>query len=131
MELSFEVNNTPSEVFRYLSDMEAFVSVHQLIYRIDPIADGSYLIHEKLKIGPIPYRFTYPVMIHADAKKGEVKMLAVIKKLIFVEMDFIILPSDGKTIVKEVVSIKSVLPVKPILKVVFAREHKKMFAKME
>lgn len=130
MELSFEVNNTVQEVFRYLSDMEAFVSVHPLIYRIDPIADGSYLIHEKLELGSIPYTFTYPVTIQADAKKGEVKMFAVIKKMIHVEMHFMIHPGDGKTKVKEVVSIKSVLPVKPLLKVVFARQHKKMFDNM-
>ena len=130
MEFRFEVNTSAEEVFWYLSDMEAFVSVHPLIYKIDPVGKGSYLIHEKLKIGPIPYKFTYPVIIHADAEKGEVKMLAVIKKLIFVEMVFIIQATDGKAIVKEAVSIKSVLPVKPILKMVFASQHKKLFANM-
>jgi len=130
MEFRFEVHNTAEEVFRYLSDMPSFVSVHPLIYRIKPLANGTHLIHEKLKLGPIPYKFTYPVVVHADAAKGEVQMFATIKKMIFVKLEFKIRSEGEITIVEEKASVRSVLPVKPILKLVFARQHKRMFENM-
>ncbi|MEL7531014.1 MAG: SRPBCC family protein [Bacteroidota bacterium] len=130
MEFRFEIDNTPEEVFRYLSDMPSFVSVHPLIYRIKSLPNGNHLIHEKIKLGPIPYRFTYPVIVHADEAKGEVQMFATIKKMIFVNLEFKILAAGDKTIVEEKASVRSVLPVKGILRRIFARQHKRMFDNM-
>ncbi|MEM6344341.1 MAG: hypothetical protein AAF927_10700 [Bacteroidota bacterium] len=130
MEFRFEVDNRPEEVYRFLSDMPSFVSVHPLIYRIKPLANGSHLIHEKIKLGPIPYKFTYPVIVDANATKGEVHMFATIKKMIFVTLAFKILPSGETTVVEEKATVRSILPVKGMLRLIFARQHKRMFDNM-
>src|SRR5690606_40899548 len=47
-------------VFDYLTDMQKFVLVHPVISKIDSTGQESYLVHETLKFGFVPFSFTYP-----------------------------------------------------------------------
>lgn len=63
MNLIFKIDQTTEIVFDYLTDMQKFVSVHAVISKIDRVSENNYLVHETLKVGFIPFSFTYPVFI--------------------------------------------------------------------
>ena len=67
MELTFTLTKPADFIFDYLTDMDKFASIHPVISKIDRLGDNRYLVHETLKIGFIPYSFTYPVAIESDA----------------------------------------------------------------
>ena len=70
MVLKFKLKKTLPFIFKYLSDMEKFTSVHPLISKIDKKGTNSYPVHETLKFGFIPFSFTYPVIIEALTKEN-------------------------------------------------------------
>ncbi len=72
MELTFKLQRAANLVFDYLTDMQKFASVHPVIYQIDAKRDGSYLVHEKLRIGFIPFAFTYPATVEQDMAEKKV-----------------------------------------------------------
>ena len=57
MKLSFRIHKKSDLVFDYLTDMQKFVSVHPVISKIDNTGQESYLVHETLKFGFIPFSF--------------------------------------------------------------------------
>lgn len=61
MKLSFRLEKSADIIFDYLTDMQKFVSVHLVIYKIDNTGINRYLVYEMLKFGFIPFPFTYPV----------------------------------------------------------------------
>lgn len=72
MTLEFKVNKSANAVFEYLSDMQKFVSVHPIIYKIDPLGEEKYLVFEKLKLLFIPWDFTYIVKLDANKERKQV-----------------------------------------------------------
>jgi carbon monoxide dehydrogenase subunit G len=104
------LNASPEVVFPYLSDMELFASVHPVISKMDSIGEGRYKVFETLKMGPLPFSFSYPATIEHDAVKGLVHMKAVIFKLTTVEMVFNLSAENGMTTIEETIQVKSKLP---------------------
>ena len=51
MKLSFKIHKNIDLVFDYLTDMQKFVSVHPVIFKIENTSAKSYLVHETLKFG--------------------------------------------------------------------------------
>lgn len=131
MELEFYIDTSPEVVFTYLTDMQKFVSIHPVISRIDQTGPDSYLIHETLKLGFIPYSFSYPATIEANPLDQTVTMRAVVFKMTRIEMHFV-LQSDGDcTRVKETIQFSSLLPVISMMQKVFRKQHTQFFKNME
>jgi carbon monoxide dehydrogenase subunit G len=65
MKLVHSVNKPLDKVFDVLSDMQLFCAVHPIIWKIVPKGNNSYLVYETLKIGFIPFSFTYLVELNA------------------------------------------------------------------
>lgn len=131
MNLSFRLNKTPEFIFDYLTDMQKFVSVHPVISKIEKTGSDSYLVHETLKFGPIPFSFTYPVTIEKSITDVTVIMRAIVFKLTKIEMKFALKKDGDFTNVEENIQFKSPLPIKFVMENIFRKQHKQLFENMD
>jgi len=131
MKLSFRIHKKSELIFDYLTDMQKFVSVHPVISKIDNTGQESYLVHETLKFGFIPFSFTYPVTIEKNILDKEVVIRATVFKLTKIEMKFILKTDKDFTIIDEEIMFKSPLPVKFIMGSIFKKQHAQLFKNIE
>jgi carbon monoxide dehydrogenase subunit G len=130
LKLTFRIAKPADFVFDYLTDMEKFVSVHPVITQMDTIGSDRYLVHETLKLGFIPFSFTYPVTIEGNWRDKVVIIRATVMKLTKIEMTFVIQATNGATVVEESILFKSPLPLVFIMQKVFKKQHEQLFKKM-
>jgi carbon monoxide dehydrogenase subunit G len=131
MKLKFRLKKTPDFIFDYLTDMQKFVSVHPVIFQIDNTGNESYLVHETLKMGFIPFSFTYPVTIEKNNIEKIVIIRATVMKLTKIEMKFVLKTDNDYTIIEEVINFKSPLPLKFIMQRIFKKHHSQLFKNIE
>ncbi|MEZ4777063.1 MAG: SRPBCC family protein [Bacteroidia bacterium] len=131
MKLSFRIHKNIDFVFDYLTDMKKFVSVHPVISQMDKIESGTYLVHETLKIGFIPFPFTYPVTIDKSIIEKTVSIRAIVFKLTKIEMIFVLTADDDCTIIEEQVDFNSPFPVKSVMERTFKKQHEILFKNIE
>lgn len=131
MKLSLRIHKNLDFVFDYLTDIQKFVSVHPVISQIDNIGNESYLVHETLKFGFIPFSFTYPVTIKKSTLDKTVTIRATVFKLTKIEMKFILKADNDYTIIDEEILFKSPLPIKFIMEGIFKKEHSQLFKNIE
>jgi carbon monoxide dehydrogenase subunit G len=131
MKLTFSINKPVAIIFGYLTDMDKFASIHPVITKIDKTGDDTFLVHETLKLGFIPYSFTYPVTIESDAAAHRVTIRATVMKMTHIEMDFTIHEEGGRSFVEETISFKSILPLKKAMEKIFREQHSLLFRNMD
>ena len=131
MELSFRLKKKSDFIFDYLTDMQKFVSVHPVISKIDNTGNESYLVHETLKLGFIPFSFTYPVTIEKNNIQKVVIIRATILKLTKIEMKFVLKTDNDYTRIEENIQFNSPLPVKFIMQSIFKKQHNQLFKNIE
>ena len=131
MKLSFRIHKKSDLIFDYLTDMQKFVSVHPVIYRIDNTSEKNYLVHEKLKFGFIPFSFTYPVTVEKNTLDKTVIIRATVFKLTRIEMKFVLKSDIDYTNIDEEIQFKSLLPVKFIMESIFKKQHDQLFKNIE
>jgi len=127
MKLSFKLKKTPEYIFDYLTDMQKFASVHPVIWQIDKTGIESYLVHETLKIGVIPFPFTYPVTIEKSIINKVVIIRATVFKFNKIEMKFSLKEDSDYTIIEEEIEFKSPLPVTFFMEKIFKKQHRQLF----
>jgi len=127
MTIEFNVNKPADIVFEYLSDMQKFVSVHPIIYKIDPLGENNYFVFERLKLLYIPWNFTYIVNIDARRETKEIIITTTVKKMVHIKMHFVIEENSGNSRIKESVTFKSFLPVTTIMSKIFSDQHTQLF----
>lgn len=130
MILHFTVNKPVAFVFEQLSNMDKFIEIHPVIYKIKDLGQNRYLIFEKLKFGFVPYAFTYPASVTPDVANKRVAMRAVVMKLVTISIVFEMKTEGDTTLVKETVAFKSLLPLHPVLKLIFKKQHAQFFLNM-
>lgn len=131
MELSFRLKKPSEFIYDYLTDMQKYVSVHPVIYKIDTFENDSYLVYETLKLAFMPISFKYPVTIEKSTAHKSVLMKATVFKWTKIEIKFV-LKSDGEyTTIDENIEFKSKLPVQFILKKIFRKQHNQLFKNIE
>lgn len=131
MNLTFNVNQPIDTVFDYLTDMQKFVSVHPVISKIDNLSENKYLVHETLKLGFIPFSFTYPVTIDQNFTNKKVLIRATVLKMTKIEMSYTLNRVNNATIINETITFKSILPVRSIMEGIFRKQHTYLFEKIE
>lgn len=131
MKLSFRIHKNINQVFDYLTNMQKFVSVHPVISQIDNIGNENYVVHETLKLGFIPFSFTYPVNIEKNMDNRIVIIRATVFKLTKIEMKFVLTSDNDFTIIDEEINFKSPLPVKFIMQIIFKKQHTQLFKNIE
>ncbi len=127
MKLSFTVNKDIDFVFDYLTDTQKYVSVHPVISRIDNTGNEVYLVHETLKLGFIPFSFTYPVTIEKNSADKTVTVRATVFRLTKIEMKFALKSDSNCTVIDEEIQFKSPLPVKFMMQRIFRKQHQLLF----
>jgi carbon monoxide dehydrogenase subunit G len=131
MKLLFKLNKNSDFIFSFLTDMQKFVSVHPVITKIDPTGTNTYLAYETLKLGFIPFSFTYPVVVESDSMNKTVCFRAVVMKLTKIELNFMLREEAYTTVVEETVMITSLLPVKRIIQAIFKKLHLQLFENID
>lgn len=131
MKLSFRIYKKSDLIFDYLTDMQKFVSVHPVISKMDNTGQESYLVHETLKFGFIPFSFTYPATIEKNISDKKIVFRATVFKLTKVEMKFVLKTDNDFTLIDEEINIKSPLPVKFIMQSIFKKQHNQLFKNIE
>lgn len=130
MILRFNVGQNLATVFQHISEPEKFVSVHPLIFKMDVIDAFRYKVHEKVRIGWIPIRFTYNVEIENNGT-NEVIMRAVIFKITRLNLHFKLTEEGEVTCISEDAKVTAPFPVKYIMYKILARQHQLMFSNIE
>jgi carbon monoxide dehydrogenase subunit G len=125
MQLKHSLKKSPDFVFNYLGDMQKFVQVHPVIFKIESLDADKYLVHEKLAFPPFP--FTYTVVVAADKEKGVVSIKATVMKFTKIDMLFTIESSNGATVVTEKVHFGTFWPMTMILRKIFEKQHQQLF----
>lgn len=131
MDLTFELKQPVELVLNYLTDMQKFASVHPVITKIEKTGTDAYMVYEKMKLGFIPYSFTYPVTIGHNVEKGTVTMRAVVMKMTRIEMVFSVEPSENGSTVREHIEFRSPLPIRRTMEKVFREQHQKFFQNLD
>ena len=131
MKLSFRLQKSSDYIFDYLTDMQKYISVHPVIFKVDRTSDERYLVHETLKFGFLPFTFTYPVTIEKSPIEKTITMRAVVMEFTKIEMNFVLTTDNCSTIVEETIQFHSPLPVKFIMEVVFKKQHTQLFKNIE
>lgn len=131
MELLFKLKKTPDLIFDYLTDMQKFISVHPIIYNIKNTGNDSYLVYETLKVGFVPFSFTYPVTVKKNSVDKVVVMTATVMKFTKIEMKFVLKIENDYTIVEESIHFKSPLPIKFIMQHIFRKQHSQLFKNID
>jgi carbon monoxide dehydrogenase subunit G len=131
MKISFKIHKHIDFVFDYLTDMQRFILVHPVIYKIENTSEKNYLVHETLHFGFVPFSFTYPVKIEYSKPGKTVVIRAIVFKLTKIEMKFVLKEDNGHTIIQEEIQIKSPLPVKFIMESIFRKQHNQLFKNIE
>ncbi|MES3016507.1 MAG: SRPBCC family protein [Bacteroidota bacterium] len=131
MKLSFRIHKNIDLVFDYLTDMQKFVSVHPVISQIDPTGGESYLVHETLRFGFIPFSFTYPVTIEKSLADKKITMRATVFKMTKIVMRYQLRGEDEFTVIDEEITFRSPLPVGFIMEGIFRKQHSQLFSNIE
>lgn len=131
MHLQFKLNKPIEKVFDSLSNAENFLKVHPIIYAMKPLPNGSYLVHEKLKLAFININFTYPCTIVSDAIEKTITMKAMVKKMVHIQIIFKLSIENDQTVVNEFITLKSLLPVAFVMGKIFKTQHQKLFQNIE
>lgn len=127
MILEHKIKKSADVVFDHLTDMKKFVSIHPIIYKMDDLGNNTYKVYEKLGF----VSFTYSATVTGNAQNKTVNIKAVVMKLTHIEMNFTIKSEDDHTLIREIVSFKSPLPVKGIMTKIFEKQHKQLFLNIE
>lgn len=131
MILSFTLHKSADLIFDALTDMDKFASLHPVITKIDKTGENKFLVHETLKLGFIPFSFTYPVTIESDVANKTVSIKATVMKMTHIEMNFSIRQEGDISIVEEIITFKSILPVKTFMAKIFREQHTLLFQNMD
>ena len=131
MKLTFKVNKPCDEILPYLTDMTKFVTVNPVIRQIDHLGENKYFSHETLKVGFIPFSFTYPFTVDCNPESKTVMMRAIIMGMIKIEISFILNPDPDCTTVEETVEFTTFLPVKTMMARIFEKQHTLLFKNIE
>ena len=111
--------------------MQKFVSVHPVISQINNRGNESYLVHETLKFGFIPFSFTYPVTIEKNITEKTVIIRATVFKMTKIEMKFNLKAENDFTLIDEEINFKSPLPITFIMEGIFKTQHQQLFKNIE
>jgi len=128
-EFIFKVKKDIIIIKQQLTIVENFVNVHPLVYKMKDLGWNKYKVFEKIKIGVIPYRFTYKAIITDE--KDSVNIVATVMGLTTISMFFTFQEEDKVTVIHERLIIKSPLPIKNYMNRLIEKQHKTMFNNIE
>lgn len=124
-QLTFKIQKDTQIVLSYLTDIQKFVSVHPLIYKMTELDKNKYKVYESIKLGILTYRFTYQAVLTHEGSLVLIK--ASVMGLTKLTMNFHLREEGNETVVVEELTIKSVLPIKNFMTNLISKQHEEMF----
>lgn len=131
MKLIYQLHTSPEVVFPYLSDMDLFTSVHPVISKMVSTGKDEYTAFETLQIGPVPFSFSYPTVVHHNSTKGSIHMQAIIFKMTTMALSFTLSAQNGTTTIEEEIQVKSIWPLKSLILNTVKTQHTILFKNIE
>ena len=131
MTLNFISKKSPAQILDYLSTAQKFVAVHPIISKMEDLGNNFFLVHETLRLGPLPISFTYKVRIEKNEQAKTVFMKARVFGITNIHMQFNITQQAEGTTIEERIEFKTLFFLKPILKSIFKTQHKLLFQNIE
>ena len=131
MNLTFRINTPIDTVFDYLTDMQKFVSVHPVIYKMDHLSPNHFKVYETLKLLSIPISFTYTATLEHNSGDKTVVIRATVMKLTKIEMNYKLTSQGGSTTIEENLIFKSPLPLRSTMESIFRSQHTLLFKNIE
>lgn len=131
MTLYYQLSKPLDVVFRHLAEAYLFVKVHPVIYKCEQVGENQYKFYEKQYIGFIAYNFTYIVTITSNPTNNEIRMTALVMRLLKIDLKFELSEQQGKTHVCEFVNLSSFFPIRFLVNPIFRTIHKKIFENIE
>lgn len=118
-------------IYATLAQMDSFVSVHPVVYKVDCVGENEFVFHEKINVLFIPFDFNYKVNVEALEKNKNITMTSLVRKGVLLKLEFMLVAHENYTEVIETVSIQANVFVRLIFKNVLTRVHKKLFLNIE
>jgi len=129
--LTFKLTKPAEQIFDCLSDMKKFVLAHPIITKINALGSSNYFVYETIRLGFIPFSFTYPATVESNIENKIITINATIMKLTKVELAFKISQHTDYSLVEEAITFRSPLPIKSVMRKVFTEQHQKLFNNIE
>jgi carbon monoxide dehydrogenase subunit G len=129
--LTYRIKKPLAHVYKYLSDMEAFVSVHPVISKMEEIKKGHFTVSETLKLGLFPVSFRYRAQVKADFPLRRISFEATVMKFTRISMTFDLSEEKEYCHITENITFKSPLPVKFMMERIFKKQHALLFQGIE
>ena len=131
MKLIYKINKPPAIITSYLTNMARFVTVHPVITKMKPLQQNNFLVYETIKAGFLSFSFTYPATVKVNEEGKAITMQATVMKLARITMVFNISECSGGTLIKEDINFHTWLPIKPIMRRLFKKQHALLFNNIE
>lgn len=131
MQLSFVVGKSKRRVAEIITNPTEFVAVHPIIFDMQYLGGNRYKVFEKVKLAGLPYSFVYDADITRAEDDSQVEIRANIKNLVRIHMLFRLCDHVQGTQVDETVTIKSALPVKPMMHKLLREQHALLFRNID
>lgn len=131
MILNYNISKPVEAIYASLAQMDNFVSVHPVVYKVDCIGENEFIFYERIKFLFIPFAFNYKVNVDVLEKNKNITMSSAVRKGVLLKLEFLLVQNENSTDVIEKVSIKANIFVRMIFEIVLARAHKKLFLNIE
>jgi len=160
LSLRFSLRASPERVRSFLTDPDAFISVHPIIDRMVSDSAGGYHVYETIPVGPFHWSFRYRAEMAEDPTDGSIRIRATVRRFTRIDMQFRIEPGDstdlsrvgpdhaagpdggcvtdgrggtdgGGCVVTEEIVFNSPLPIGFVMRRVFRRQHDQLFRNMD
>jgi carbon monoxide dehydrogenase subunit G len=131
MTLNYNISKPVEAIYASLAQMDNFVCVHPVVYKVECIGKNEFIFYEKIKFLFIPFDFNYKVNVDILEKNKNITMSSVVRKGVHLNLEFLLVQNENSTEVIEKVSIKANIFVRMIFENVLRRVHKKMFLNIE
>lgn len=127
MEHTFQVNQEYYVLFDYLTDMQKYQSLNPAVTKIVDLGNGKYKIYKRLRFAYIPYFFSFPMTLTSNEDKLSINMEATILWLNKLEVGFRMIPMINYTIIEEIATWKSLIPIGCLMENSIKKQHKILF----
>jgi len=152
--LRFSLRASAERVRAFLTDPDAFISVHPIIDRMVSDSAGGYHVYETISVGPFRWSFRYRAEMAEDPTDGSIRIRATVRRFTRMDMHFRIEPGDsnhlsrvgpgsgigpnggirqdgGGCTVTEKITFSSPLPIGFVMRRVFRRQHDQLFRNID
>ncbi|MCD6066587.1 MAG: hypothetical protein K0S33_1413 [Bacteroidetes bacterium] len=131
MTIRYKIEKPIEQVYPYLSDMQKFMEVHPVIYKVDHLSGQEYLFYETLKVLFIPVSFSYKVSLTKTVENKQVVIYSRVQPGVYLDLIFDIEQDGTGTHVRETIKIKALPGIKQLFTSIIRKAHLRFFENLK